>query len=757
MIDSVPGLGACKRMASTLTLAALAVTLAGCGSGSGGGPGANPANFGVFQPDRHGNTPASATRLYPDNGSITAAINSPGDQDWFKFQGVAGVIYVTQVSGFSVQFPDMANPNNNNTFDFSIFESYFQPDGLTQLQSTTGNTEGAPFDINVAGINDTNIIGDSRILMFPDTNGTYYIRMLHNRVNGIGNYHINVASSHFGQTQDINFSPTHWRPIIIPGEEDGDPPFFVNQYVQMFTGPFNWDLTNPGDIFFFGFGGDLVNLIEEGEVEGTFVFEEDPQTRAIHLHIGYPNILVGGAADNFTTPVDPPHTIAFDLTSVVARREGIATEAIYTSQDGRQARLPVNAIDGKTTPDGKQMFGIDFRHAIARQGSDVPLEAFRAVIGWPVYADAHFTDDLDLASTPISTSGHLLNAYSIFETPLLATPANLTREQLDELPEKYIRLWEDEIEQDTEYTGTLRALGVERQYTASAVIRYDAALQAFTLVDRVYDAGIRPNNPGFPLISEPITNQNRPPQLVPAVLSLELPGDFVGLRIDVHRGPPGINGPLLMALGTIPEPKLPPGIFAVAGNFPVQFPTIVDPSVAYYDDFFADRIFRSDGAYDNRTIIKKLTDAEAAILRRAYYHEGGFHILIKDQKIPGSPAIARAEGFIGIQFFPNDPPPLQTRADGTVVDNHGTVRFATTYAGGSVTVIANGEILGDLVTPVDGEAPACGDDPPGSVIATQLLPDEYYYRAFAEDGTEWDGIFTVDGMGSCNTILLAPN
>jgi hypothetical protein len=164
-----------------------------------------------------------------------------------------------------------------------------------------------------------------------------------------------------------------------------------------------------------------------------------------------------------------------------------------------------------------------------------------------------------------------------------------------------------------------------------------------------------------------------------------------------------------------------------------------------------------DDPYDNRTIIRKLTNAEALALRNAFYYEGGFHILIKDQKTLGSPAVARAEGFIGIQFNPQDPGPNEgRRPDGSLVKNTGFVRFATSYSDGPVTVIANGEILGDLTVPVDGEAPECGDDPPGAVLSAEFFPDDYYYRAFAADGTEWDGLFTIDGNGSCNTILLSP-
>ena len=74
----------------------------------------------------------------------------------------------------------------------------------------------------------------------------------------------------------------------------------------------------------------------------------------------------------------------------------------------------------------------------------------------------------------------------------------------------------------------------------------------------------------------------------------------------------------------------------------------------------------------------------------------------------------------------------------------------------AITVIANGEIIGELTENVGEIVPECGDDPPGVVVSAELLPDDYAYRAFAEDGTEWEGLFTVEGLGSCNTIVLAP-
>src|SRR5690606_34620510 len=107
--------------------------------------------------------PATATRLLPDRGSVIEAINDPGDVDWFKYKAVAGVVYALQISGFSSQFPDMENPNANVNRDFGLFTAFYLPDAATQPQTSAGNLAGTPFDVNVAGIDETNIIGDSRI------------------------------------------------------------------------------------------------------------------------------------------------------------------------------------------------------------------------------------------------------------------------------------------------------------------------------------------------------------------------------------------------------------------------------------------------------------------------------------------------------------------------------------------------------------------------------------------------------------------
>jgi hypothetical protein len=416
-------------------LLALASSIAACSGGGGGGPDANPPNTGVLQPDLHGDTPATATRILPDQGSIIEAINHPGDVDWFKYKAVAGVVYVLQISGFNSQFPDIEDRNANLNGDFGLLTAFFLPNASTQEQTTAGNLGGTPFDVNIAGIDDTSIIGDSRIFWIAPTTGTHYFRLTHNRTNGIGNYHVNLASSHFGQTQDLQIARTDWRAVIVPGTEDDDPPFFVNEYVQMAVGPVTWDLT----LLEVGFGGigirEEVFLIEEDE--GAFVFAEDPEPITAHVHVGYPNILE--AHKRLDATDGDGHAVAAAIELVNTRGDQFATEAVYTSADSSQFRFPVRKRDedwNLATRGGMialPKYTIDFGARGSRQAEIIAPDIVRLLVGWPFFIDAHYTTNFDLeenlpwyfnrriraGDAPIAVSAHLADSYSIFETPLV--------------------------------------------------------------------------------------------------------------------------------------------------------------------------------------------------------------------------------------------------------------------------------------------------------------------------------------------------
>jgi hypothetical protein len=298
--------------------------------------------------------------------------------------------------------------------------------------------------------------------------------------------------------------------------------------------------------------------------------------------------------------------------------------------------------------------------------------------------------------------------FQFFESDLFASAGNVVRE------EPFMEMPDD------------RGL-------AGFSILYDSSLKAFQVATISYyvradtpvdepDCGCRDgargddNDTGSTNVDPPVSIQVNPVYT-----------PFAGSRVRVHSGGPGQNGPVLIDLGTLPPPRL------------VTIDDLFEPESTGF-----------------RTPIRQLTDAEAVILRNAFYGNG-FYVQVTDQ-FSGAP-IARAEGELEISVFPTlEPcsfPPCSLRGDPPGVIGQGTVNFATTRENtGGITVYLNGEIVGFLDQPVSADnLPACGSAGDGRTVATENWPETYYWRAVAEDGTTWEGHATIR-KDSCETILL---
>ena len=146
-----------------------------------------------------------------------------------------------------------------------------------------------------------------------------------------------------------------------------------------------------------------------------------------------------------------------------------------------------------------------------------------------------------------------------------------------------------------------------------------------------------------------------------------------------------------------------------------------------------------------------MTDEQVNMLRDKFY-EGNFYVQLDSAGVP----LSRAEwDELNFQLNPNDV--IQPFGRIGNAYTRGTASFvAESESNGPITVIANGKILGDITSASEGDAPVCGESPAGTSVSAKYIPQEYYYRAFAEDGTEWEGFFTVEDAGCTTVVLEAP-
>jgi len=701
----------------------------GCGKGRSSEDPGGPGPFPVPELDLHGDEFLKATRIIPDGSNFSGAINFPTDVDWFTYPAVVGVTYCLQIAGYAAPI----DPNFGTQFDLTgegdraIVAQIVGPDGATQILNTTGTGGGTAYNINPAHLVDFGgfRLGDTRIMWVSPTTDDYFIRLSHERsLTGIGIYELNLSSSQQGTISGAVFDlPPNFFTSgpFTPGVfQTGSREFRINQGTAVFDDMgmllFEGVLGGAAGVTFFEFPELDIGFIFDFPALVTFPMDMDPQTPALHIHSGFPNNFVPQNSF-YTDPADGdnphPTLLEFDVTVIGGRSSldepvTVQSEAILNLSEGRQLRIPTtistepvvdDAGNRRLTAEITLHLGDGLKHSRGGVdlGADLGAELLRTILGFRWFMDVHFTDDLELVPRPVATSRPEWDSYSFFEAALNVLESNIIRQDGTRLVDPQV--------------------AATRGFDPGFTLFYDSALKTFQVARQVFFAGdvsfgFNPFEfePGFDL---------------PAAI---LPADsepFVRDRILVHAGGVGQVGPVLIDLGVMPAPSPPPTTFP-------GFPGSTRIELVGF-----------------RNVIKQLTDAEAELLRDAFYGNG-FYVEVTDD-VTGQ-QLARAEGFLEISLFD---------AARTSASNEpfmkGAINFACEYAaGGGVTVISNGKIIGvlDEFIAIGGDPPGCGLTPSAGAVGAAYWPGEYYYRAFADDGTEWEGHFEI-GSDTCETIVLS--
>lgn len=315
------------------------------------------------------------------------------------------------------------------------------------------------------------------------------------------------------------------------------------------------------------------------------------------------------------------------------------------------------------------------------------------LMGWDWFGDIHYTDDFDVDPTPVATTAASGGAYNVFESDLIMSPFSVVP------PPLFPR---------TPFT-----------------LHFDTALQTFQIAYQQYFQ-LHTDFYSDPFFGTPLG------QTIPQPLSPTRADQYAGGVIDIHRGGPGVNGPVVLDLGRVPRSLKPQAyhspfswfVINQFGNLEITVP--LPPG--------------------ERHVVKILSDSEMALLRNAYYFGNGIYVDVHTEDNPLG--AARADIFFDMAVDGN----MLFNKSGA--DSQGTVTFVSTYAdGGDITVVTNGEIRGTIDRASSG-ALECGGGEAGEAVSVSLMPETYYYSATAEDGTEWDGLVTV-GEDSCKTITLS--
>lgn len=708
-----------KTIYSGLALGMISVLLAGCGGG-GSGSGATGPNPVVPGIDLHADTTSFATRIFPDNGFIIGAINVGADVDFFQFNCTAGVAYTFQVEtdgGGRLGAPAPIDMNEDRDLILFVVDL----NGATTL-ATTANSAGAlSYDIDPAGFgsagDELGWRGDSRITFTPEVTGRYFLRVSHFRpLVGTGNYVLTLSSSQLGSAvsptieSDVLVNAGHHGSRFIVATDDEGVVLF-DDFARGILGPMFWNAAtrefrfsfNANDPVFFG-------------------DNEDPETRAAHLHFGHPNIIPNWPqlSQNFSEgAADDPHPVALDISEVFARRsargESFSFESELMQGGAVYAVIPVTAERSAGAATGQDSyevtlhFGEAYGRGIGGNDFDIPAGAIRLLSGFPWYIDLHITDDLDTVPGPYVVSHPFGDVYGVFETELILSPFNLVRSSS----------YEDR--------GFL--------FNTEMSIFVDNALQTFQilneelyLTERRIDFILDPNNPMSAILPihevEDANTEGTPLEPVNNLYAQQLVG--------VHRGGIGQTGSQILDLGRMPSR---------------------DAMAILPSDQTEQRGVAFQTSPGLRTLVHRMTTAEMQSLRQAFY-TGGWYVQVSNNA--GTP-LARGEGsFWEIQTDPNDAFPNPIR-NGETGYEFGYANFVSDYAdGGAITVVANGKIVGVLDQAVTDESmPACDEESISGLVASgRYIPQTYPYRAFADDGTEWTGTFTVEN-GGCNTVVLS--
>jgi len=714
---------------SFVALFGIAAFVSGCGGGGGSGSTPSPQPPGVPITDLHSDTQFNATRFFVDNGSIIGSINTPGDIDVFTFNLTEGNIYALQLVGWPTTPSqwDLVNGGGSR---------YFLTDasGATTLGTTSTPPGGDVTALNTipfvgSGPLSSGLVfaGDRRVMFEAPYTGSYFMHVYHNSVIGIGNYRLNVASSRFGGAANsytyrygrrdnirivsndippetlVQANSVHGfvavRFVGIDTNESVEPSmgfdFGITRSIQMSDGSAGDQTADPPELptppILFEFFDGVHPPDEFSDVEG----EED-------------NILLF-STDPF---VDEMHI-----------HIGIPP-ASPLSVDGTVDNLSINHGDNATitTPTDPHPFAIaiDAEGGVSRgsQFSQIAGDRYQELVledetgeamRIPVKVVEHEIQNPDGGMEKIKGYRVELGAERIFGS------ADISREQLRTLVGLRwyadVHYWDDFMADNlpvayshpnggtalTQYHNNFSMSGFGAG--VSQTITYDGSMNTFQIANTVYN--------GLDVFFD--ETDDTPVQTSPT--------NNVGFNLAIYEGAPGVTGPKLFDVGIVPASSI----------------------EAKYEPFLRG---------ESGTIIAQLTDEQAQILREHFYN-GNFYVALE----AGGAVVKRAEWHeLGFQLEPNDV--IQPFGRSGSAYTRGKAYFVSEYSdGGTITVIANGKNLGNLTSTVAKDFVACGSENSGAVASAKFIPQEYYYKAFAEDGTEWDGFFTVEDDG-CTTVVL---
>ncbi len=671
------------------------ILAAGCRGGGGGGSGGT----GIGGTDEHGNQAFQATVVTPDGANIRGQINYGGDVDWFRFRGIQGRSYVLQLTGFppdpNVSIGLDLTGDGNDLLGAQILD-FTGATATGQLENTTGTEGGTPYDIPIPD-GDVPAVGGSRIFwVCPNTNDYFIVIGHRRRQTGIGAYDIRLATSELMTINPNEMqSQSGGRDVLIV-DDQGEEQFRGFIASELFVSGFEY-IESMSAIIFGGVAADTNRQIFLPD-------DEDPQPFFVHLHIGFPNIYEALEEPSVQPPDGDDHTFVLsqELTSV-GRSSGVdaprtSGDAVLPLPDGGSIRVPVTSewtsVDSSTSQhqfQGQMTLHLGDAVVGGRDITDAEfgdVEVRRLFHSIPWYFDLHPMDSATVGAGPVVASLPMGDLYQFFETRLLASPGNVVRDDGSRIPES------------------------ERGFGQFNIL-YEASLKTFQVAMQQYGVSF-----GAPFS--------------PFIIDADY-ADFAGQRVRVHSGGPGETGPVLIDLGTLPEPRLP--------------------------------LFNGDAGDINsepgfRNPIRQLTDAEAVTLRNAFYGDG-FYVQVTD-RFTGEPLVRAEGGDLEISSLPTaDPcnfPPCSGAVGSRELPVPGTVTFASELVGeGSVELYANGELLGALAKTVTANnLPACGLEGDDRSLATELDPGTYYWHAHGKDGKMWDGHFTVTS-GECNLVLITQN
>lgn len=339
--------------------------------------------------------------------------------------------------------------------------------------------------------------------------------------------------------------------------------------------------------------------------------------------------------------------------------------------------------------------------------SEFPREVWHALIGHDTYIDYHVSTDFDVVPAPL-TSTPPFGGFSFFESEFRLTG-----------------------DQAVPPTGT---------EINDCTLLYLADLQAFQWDDeRIEFGGLHLDRVDLDKQIPVVDPRPNPPLLL------------VGLPMNIRRGFPGTDGPIVLSLGNV-------------------VPAESDAGATGFDE---DR--------DIKNLQHVLTNSELATLRSIVYSSRdtrtvtdvagnlrdvtfmGWYIEIED--LMGDPvvrydaALFRDRFLRGLEISSSDPAPAALksldRSAVTGTEHLGEVTFVTDYsAGGPVAVSVNDTLLSHLTAAFTGEVPLCGEGDRGETVRVLYEPGTYTYSAEAADGTRWEGTVDVASEGSCVTVAL---